>query len=69
VNQKHTDTIDGRQAGIRARLHRESERRHPDRPMLAGGNEVFEVADRTSATNHGGIGLIHRLARRWGFRS
>jgi len=66
VKQNHTDTIDGRQADVLERLDRESERRNPDRPMLARGNEVFEVAERSSATNHGGIGLIHRLARQLG---
>lgn len=34
--------------------------------MLAGGNEVFEVAQRTTATNHGGIGLVHRMVRQMG---
>lgn len=31
--------------------------------MMAGSNEVFEVAQRIQATNHGGIGLIHRFVR------
>jgi hypothetical protein len=34
--------------------------------MLAGGNEVFEVAQRVKATNHGGIGLMHRMVRQLG---
>ncbi len=62
MKQQHTNEIERRQARRNERLSRRS---HPqgDSPMMAGSNEVFEVAQRIQATNHGGIGLIHRFVR------
>ena len=34
--------------------------------MLSGGNERFEMSDRTVATTFGGMGLLHRLVRQVG---
>jgi len=34
--------------------------------MFAGGNEIFEVSQRTVATTYGRIGLLHRLVRQVG---
>jgi hypothetical protein len=65
VKQQHTEEIDRRQSRLADRLSRSS-RPQSDSPMLAGGNEVFEVAQRVKATNHGGIGLIHRMVRQLG---
>jgi len=31
--------------------------------MLCGGNERFEMGERTVATSFGGLGLLHRLVR------
>jgi hypothetical protein len=62
VKQQHTNEIERRQVRRGERLSRSSWPQG-DRPMLAGDNEVFEVAQRVQATNHGGIALIHRLAR------
>ena len=36
------------------------------RPMLAARNIVYDIADRTRAIAHGGIGALHLLARRVG---
>jgi hypothetical protein len=36
------------------------------RPMLAGGNIQYQLAERTRAIAHGGIGSIHLLARKVG---
>ena len=65
MKQQHTEEIDRRQSRLADRLSRSS-RPQSDSPMLAGGNEVFEVAQRVKATNHGGIGLIHRMVRQLG---
>ena len=35
-------------------------------PMLAAGNVRYEMADRTRAVAHGGIGSLHLLARKVG---
>jgi hypothetical protein len=37
-----------------------------DRPMMTASNIHYEIADRTRATAHGGIGAIHLLARKLG---
>jgi len=37
-----------------------------DRPMMTASNIQYELADRTRATAHGGIGAIHLLVRKLG---
>jgi hypothetical protein len=37
-----------------------------DRPIMAASNIHYEIADRTRATAHGGIGAIHLLVRKLG---
>lgn len=65
MKQQHTEEIERRQSRLRERLSRSSQPR-TDGPMLAGGNERFEMAQRVQATSYGGIGLLHRLVRQLG---
>ena len=37
-----------------------------DRPIMTASNVHYEIADRTCATSHGGIGAIHLLAKKLG---
>ena len=37
-----------------------------DKPMLTASNIHYELSDRTRGLGSGGIGLMHRLARRTG---
>lgn len=51
------------------RIERRLARGLPDdlsRPVLAGGNVRYEMAQRTRAIAHGGIGLVHALVREVG---
>ncbi len=50
-----------RKRRIERRLRR-NRKRNTGRPELAASNVHYEVADRTTATNAGGIGAIHTLA-------
>jgi hypothetical protein len=50
---------------IARRLDR-SDNRGCGRPMMTASNIHYELADRTRATAHGGIGAIHLLARKLG---
>lgn len=52
-----------RQRRIEYRL-RDRDWKQQDEPMLRASNIHYEIADRTRAVSAGGIGLIHRLARR-----
>jgi len=65
VKKNHSKRIQGRKLRLTERLARTS---LPDQrgPVLAGGNEYLEVADRVVATSSGGIGVIHRLVRQIG---
>ncbi|MEK7995000.1 MAG: IS1380 family transposase [Planctomycetota bacterium] len=57
--------IEARKRSIGKRLGRQI----PDdvnKPMLSGSNITYEMSDRTRAITHGGIGLIHKLARETG---
>ena len=49
------------QGGLQKRLHRDN---FPevDRPVMGASNIHYELADRTIATNYGGIGLMHQVA-------
>ena len=49
-----------------ARRLDKSDNRGCDRPMMTAANIRYEIADRTRATAHGGIGAIHLLVRRLG---
>ncbi len=64
--KKHdSEEIGRRKSRVDHRLARDS---WPEKcgPVLAGGNEQFEVSRRSVATAFGGIGLVHRLARQIG---
>lgn len=61
----HTEELERRKDRLDTRLARESWP-EKDGPVLAGGNEQFEVSRRTTATSVGGIGLVHRLVRQLG---
>jgi hypothetical protein len=37
-----------------------------ERPMLGGGNLVYEMSDKTQAMGYGGVGAIHLMAQRLG---
>ena len=65
MKPQDTRTLFDRKSAVEARLGRDA---WPERsgPMLTGGNEHFEVSPRIQATNHGGIGLMHRLVRQVG---
>ena len=49
-----------------ARRLDKSDNRGCDRPMMTASNIHYEIADRTRAMAHGGIGAIHLLVRRLG---
>ena len=61
----HSKRIHRRKLRLRERLARTS-RPKPGGPVLAGGNEHLEIADRVVATSSGGIGVFHRLVRQLG---
>jgi Transposase DDE domain group 1 len=54
-----------RKQRLRRRLRKD---KHPEKdgPMLGASNIHYELADRTIATNYGGIGMIHSLVRELG---
>ena len=58
------DQIEARKRAIEERLERVPE--DASRPMFIASNIHFELAERTRAISHGGIGLIHKLAQETG---
>jgi len=65
VNATTRNRLRKRKRTIARRLDRMS-RQDRGRPILAGGNIHYEVADRIGGIGCGGIGMIHQLARRSG---
>jgi hypothetical protein len=65
VNAKIRQQIERRKRRIARRLDR-SDNRGCDRPALTASNIQYEIAQRTRATAHGGIGAIHRLTKKLG---
>ena len=64
---KHSISKRLRQAKRRiARRLDRGDNRGCGRPMMTASNIHYEIADRTRATAHGGIGAIHLLARKLG---
>ena len=49
-----------------ARRLDKTDNRGCDRPMMTASNIRYELADRTWATAHGGIGAMHLLVRKLG---
>jgi Transposase DDE domain group 1 len=65
VNSRIRKQIDRRKRRIARRLDK-NDNRGCDRPIMTASNIHYEVADRTRATAHGGIGAIHLLVRKLG---
>jgi Transposase DDE domain group 1 len=65
VNAKIRKQIERRKRRITRRLDR-SDNRGCERPILTASNIHYEIADRTRATAHGGIGAIHLLVKKLG---
>jgi hypothetical protein len=65
VSSKILKQIERRKREIARRLDK-NDNRGCDRPIMTAANIHYEIADRTRATSHGGIGGIHLLARRLG---
>jgi hypothetical protein len=65
VNPKIRKQIERRKREIARRLDND-DIRGCDRPIMTASNIHYEIAERTRATSHGGIGAMHLLARRLG---
>jgi hypothetical protein len=65
VNTKIRHQIERRKRRIAQRLDK-NDNRGCDRPIMTAANIHYEIADRTRATAHGGIGAIHLLAKKLG---
>lgn len=64
MKQKTTAELARREGRIKSRL---SQGKHgKNGPVIAGVNEHLEVAERVTATSHGGLGLVQRLVRQIG---
>ena len=63
MNPKIRKQIERRKRRIQKRLDR-NDNRGCDRPIMTASNVHYEIADRTRATAHGGIGAIHLLVRK-----
>ena len=65
VNTKIRKQIERRKRRIARRLDK-NDNRGCDRPIMTASNIHYEIADRTRATAHGGIGAMHLLVRKLG---
>ena len=65
MNTKIRKQIEQRKRRIARRLDRD-DNRGCDRPIMTASNIHYEIADRTRATAHGGIGAMHLLVRKLG---
>ena len=65
MNIKIRKQMGRRKQRIARRLDR-NDNRGCDRPIMTAANVHYEIADRTRATAHGGIGAIHLLVRKLG---
>jgi len=65
VNTKIRKQIERRKRRIARRLDK-NDNRGCDRPFMTASNIHYEIADRTRATAHGGIGAMHLLVRNLG---
>ena len=65
MNTKIRNQIERRKRRIARRLDKH-DNRGCDRPVMTASNIQYEIADRTRATAHGGIGAIHLLVRKLG---
>ena len=65
MNTKIRKQIERRKRRIARRLDK-NDNRGCDRPIMTASNIHYEIADRTRATAHGGIGAMHLLAKKLG---
>jgi len=65
VNTRIRNQMERCKRRIARRLDK-NDNRGCDRPMMTAANIHYEIADRTRATNAGGIGAIHLLVRKLG---
>ena len=65
MNTKIRKQIARRKRRIARRLDK-NDNRGCDRPIITASNIHYEIADRTRATAHGGIGAIHLLVKKLG---
>lgn len=65
MNPKIRKQIERRKREITRRLDKD-DIRGCDQPIMTASNIHYEIADRTRATAHGGIGAMHLMARRLG---
>ena len=65
MNTRIRKQIERRKRRIIRRLDR-GDNRGCDRPVMTASNIHYEIADRTRATTHGGIGAMHLLVRKLG---
>ena len=65
MNVKIRHQIERRKRRIARRLDKK-DCRGCDRPAMTASNVQYEIADRTRATAHGGIGAMHMLVQRLG---
>jgi hypothetical protein len=65
VNTKIRKQIEQRKRQIARRLDK-NDNRGCDRPIMTASNIHYEIADRSRATAHGGIGAIHLLVQKLG---
>jgi hypothetical protein len=65
VNPKIRRKLERRKRRILRRLDR-NDNRGCHRPILTASNIHYEIADRTRATAHGGIGAVHLLVKKLG---
>jgi hypothetical protein len=65
VSPKIRQQIERRKREIARRLDKH-DNRGCDQPIMTASNIHYEIADRTRATAHGGIGAMHMLVRRLG---
>ena len=65
MNTKIRKQIEQRKRRIARRLDKD-DNRGCDRPIMTASNIHYEIADRTRATAHGGIGAMHLLVQKLG---
>ena len=65
MNTKIRHQIERRKRRIAQRLDKK-DNRGCDRPIMTAANIHYEIADRTRATAHGGIGAVHLLTKKLG---
>lgn len=65
MKAKISSQLDSRKRRIEKRLDRANGPRG-DQPVFTASNIHFEIADRTHGIAHGGIGVVHALAREIG---